>query len=89
MESLKKAKGSYIEELKRRSKKSRVTKPYQFIGLEIATMLGDKKHKSLYIKLAKELNPIYLLELAHSVSGRKNIKNMGAYFMKILYKKEK
>lgn len=76
----------YIKELKRRAKKSRVYKNYQLIGLEIAQMLQDEKHKSLYIKLAKNNNSETLLATAKDISGKKGIKNKGAYFMAIIAK---
>ena len=75
----------YIEELRRRKKESRVYKEYQLVGLLIAEVLEDEKHKSLYIKLAKENNPDKLLKLAKDVSQMKNIENKGAYFMKLFY----
>ena len=78
----------YIEELGRRAKKSRVYKNYQLIGLEIAQMLRDEKHKSLYIKLAKNSNSEKLLIVAKEVAGKKNIKNKGAYFMACLKNKK-
>jgi len=70
--------------LEKRGKKSKIYTRHQLIGLEIAEILEDEKHKSLYIKLAKEKNPETLLELAKSVAERKKVKNKGAYFMKIL-----
>ena len=76
----------YIEKLKKRSRESRVYRKYQLIGLEIAELLEDPKHKSLYIKLAKENNPERLLGMAKEISQNKNIKNKGAYFMKIIQK---
>jgi len=39
----------YLEKLKNRAKKSKVYTSYQLIGLEIARILKDEKHKSLYI----------------------------------------
>ena len=74
----------YLETLKERAKKSRVYRKYQLTGLLIAQLLGDEKHKSLYIKLAKERNQQKLLELARDVSDRKNVSNKGAYFMAVL-----
>lgn len=75
----------YLKTLKQRAKESRVYKKFQLVGLEIAEILGDEKHKTLYIKLAKEeKNPDSLLDLAKKVAERKNIKNKGAYFMKIV-----
>ncbi len=76
----------YLEALKEHAKKSRVYKNYQFIGLAIAQLLNDEKHKSLYIKLAKEHNQNHLLGIAKDVAERKNIENKGGYFMKILAK---
>lgn len=75
---------SYFDELKKRSKKSRVYKKYQLTGLEIANILEDWSHKSLYIKLAKEHGD-RLLAIAKSVAEKKNVKNKGAYFMKIIH----
>ncbi len=78
----------YFEELKKRSKTSRVYKSYQLTGLEIANILEDWRHKSLYIKLAKE-HGYRLLEIAKSVAERKNVKNRGAYFMSLIVKPDK
>lgn len=77
-------KSKYIEKLKKRAKESRVYKKYQLIGLEIAQALGDEKHKSLYIKLAKEGNAEKLLRLAKEIGERKGVRNKGAYFMSTL-----
>lgn len=74
----------YIETLKERKKKSRVYKEYQLIGLTLAEILEDEKHKSLYIKLAKEHEVQMLLTLAKDVASRNRIKNKGAYFMVLL-----
>jgi hypothetical protein len=74
----------YMAELKRRGKESHVYKKYQLIGLEISQILGDEKHKALYIKLAKEQEADTLMRLAKDVADRSNIKNKGAYFMTML-----
>jgi len=50
--------------------------------------LNDEAHKSLYIKLAKEHNTEQLLSLAKDISTRTNVANKGAYFMKIVTKKQ-
>jgi hypothetical protein len=84
MQPLKETRKEYFDELDKRAKKSRVSRPYQLIGLEIADILGDRKHKALYIKLAKERDPEKLLQLAKSVAERKNVSNKGAYFMKLI-----
>src|SRR3989344_3375956 len=79
----------FIKTIKERAEKSKIYKKYQLIGLVIAQLLNDEKHKSLYIKLAKEQNADILLSIAKDVSERKQIKNKGAYFMKILSKEHR
>ncbi|MEK7195329.1 MAG: hypothetical protein AAB655_01395, partial [Patescibacteria group bacterium] len=74
----------YIKKLKKRAAESRVYRKYQLIGLEIAKTLRDEKHKSLYIKLAKEGSPEKLMSLAKEVANNKNARNRGAYFMYLL-----
>lgn len=73
--------GDYFTTLRERAKESRVHKKYQLDGLEIADILGDRKHTALYIKLAKQGNAQRLRELAADVAQRPNIKNKGAFFM--------
>lgn len=75
---------AYLKELRRRGKESRVYRKYQLFGLEISQILKDGKHKSLYIKLAKERSGERLLRLAKEVAEKKNIRNRGAYFMALL-----
>jgi hypothetical protein len=75
-----------MEEMKRRAKESHVYQKHQSVGLALAEILRDPKHKALYIRLAKTMNESVLMELAKNVAGRKNIKNAGAYFMRLLYK---
>jgi len=77
----------YIELLKKRAKESKVYSPHQLTGLMISEILQDEKHKALYIKLVKNGNPDELLRLAKSVADRTNVKNKGAYFMRLLHKK--
>lgn len=74
----------YLKELKRRARESHVYRKYQLVGLEISQILKDERHKSLYMKLAKERNGDRLLRLAKDIADRKNIKNKGAYFMTLL-----
>ena len=57
---------------------------FQDYGIRLSEDLHDKKHKSLYIKLAKNYNEQKLIALAKDVSERKNIRNKGAYFMRLL-----
>ncbi len=76
----------YLDTLKKRSKESRVYKKFQMTGLMIAQILDDEKHKSLYIKLAKKYDDQKLITTAKNVAERKNIKNKGAYFMRVFYR---
>lgn len=77
-------KESYLEELRKRAGQSKIYRKYQLAGLEIAGLLDDEKHKSLYIKLARENNPEKLLAIAKEISLNKNIENKGAYFMTMI-----
>jgi len=77
-------KAAYLTELARRAKESHIYRQYQLLGLEIATTLSDERHKSLYIKLAKEHGGERLLRLAKEVAERRDVKNRGAYFMTML-----
>ncbi len=74
----------YLKELSKRAQESHVYRKYQLIGLEIAQILEDEKHKSLYIKLAKDKGDDRLMRLAKEVAENKNVKNKGAYFMSVL-----
>ncbi len=76
--------GLYVKKLRQRSKTSHVYRKYQLFGLEISQILKDEKHKSLYIKLAKERGAERLLRLAKEVAEKRGIKNPGAYFMTLL-----
>ena len=74
----------YLDELRRRGKESHVYRKYQLLGLEIAKILDDEKHKALYIKLAKEGVPDELMALAKRIAENKEVKNRGAYFMTLV-----
>jgi hypothetical protein len=74
----------YIAELARRAKESHIYRNYQLVGLEIADILHDRPHKALYIKLAKEGNARRLLAIAKDIAERKGVKNLGAYFMRVI-----
>ena len=54
------------------------------MGLLIAEALGDEKHKSLYMRLAKKHDAGKLLQIAKDVAERDNVENKGAYFMRII-----
>ncbi len=75
---------TYLATLKKRARDSRIHKKYQLDGLEIAEILGDEKHKSLYIKLAKNGDASELRRLAKTVAEQENVRNRGALFMYLL-----
>ncbi len=75
----------YLEELKKRKKESHVHRKYQMIGLMLSEALGDDEHKALYIKLAKQYDEQELLSLARNIAEKKDVKNKGAYFMKVFF----
>ncbi len=77
-------KRNYLEMLRERGKRSRVYQQHQLLGLELAELLRDPAHKSLYIKLAKERNAHELRELARAVAERRGVRNRGALFMYLL-----
>lgn len=58
-----------------------ITREFQQYGYDLAEELGDLKHKSLYIKLAKE-TPRARLEIAKNfVKDAANVKSKGKLFM--------
>lgn len=79
-------KEDYFKELTARSEKNknRVSQHFQSTGLAIAEILEDSSHKALYIKLAKQYDEITLTSLAKRIAENKQIKNRGAYFMRLL-----
>lgn len=78
---------NYFEEIGERGKKSKVYQSHQLFGLQIAQLLDDNDHKSLYMSLAKKYDNAYLMSLAKTISENNNVKNKGAYFMSVLFKK--
>lgn len=79
----KSAQEDYLKKLEERRKTSHVYSKHQALGLAIADMLGDREHKALYIKFAKEYNGELLLAVAKDISSRTGVKNKGAYLMKV------
>jgi len=78
-----------MRKIEKRGAESKVYKKYQLLGLEIAKILEDQKHKALYIKLAKEKDADTLLRLAKEISEKLGIKNKGAYFMSVIHSNKK
>lgn len=85
MKRIRESGNEYFAELNKRLKKSRAYQLHQSIGVEIAQILEDGSHISLYIKLAKQHNQQKLLTLAKSIAEKKNVKNKGGYFMKLFH----
>lgn len=69
--------------LKRFDKKEDKYISYEFqkYGYDLAKELGDLKHKSLYIKLAKEESRVLLERIKHQVSETGKGDNLGRLFM--------
>ncbi len=86
MKRLGEANEDYRKLLKERSGKSRAYHAHQLIGLEIAVLLRDLEHKSLYIKFAKTGDPDRLMRIAKSIAENPKIANRGAYFMRLISK---
>ncbi len=78
----------YMQNLRERSKKSHVYKKYQMVGLMLSEMLHDEAHKALYIKLAKQHDQEDLMTVARNVADKINVKNKGAYFMRVFFGKK-
>jgi len=77
----------YLNTIRERMKTNRIHKKFQMVGLMIAEILQDDKHKALYMRLAKKHNEQDLIILARDVAERRSIQNKGAYFMKVLQSK--
>lgn len=88
MEKFNELSGKYLETLTERAKKSKVYQSHQLLGLTLAEILDDNRHKALYMKMAKKHDNYHLLHLAKKIAERKNITNKGAYFMKIFFNKK-
>lgn len=57
-----------------------ISREFQSYGIFLAEELGDYKHKSLYIKLAKTVDRA-ILERAYQFTVDSKAKNRGALFM--------
>ena len=74
----------YLNNLQKRGEDHHVSREFQLTGLEVATILRDLEHKSLYIKYAKEYGSDRIRALAKDVASRKDVKHPAAYFMSML-----
>jgi len=61
--------------------KKYISREFQDYGYRLAKELGDLKHKSLYIKLAKELPRSMLEEARNFVKDATNVKKPAKLFM--------
>ena len=66
---------------KKLSRDYRCSHEFQAYGNRLAEELGDKKHRSLYIKLAKNEDRSILEEARASVLESRNAKTKGRLFM--------
>ena len=66
---------------KKFSRDYRCSHEFQAYGNKLAEDLGDKKHRTLYIKLAKTEDRSLLEEARISVTSSKNAKTKGRLFM--------
>lgn len=87
MEKIEDITPDYLKKLNNRAKESRVYTSHQLTGLRLAELLEDREHKSLYIRLAKKNDNQKLIEVAAKIAENKDIRNKGAYFMKVWFKK--
>lgn len=78
----------YLKTIRERKEKSKVYRKHQLMGLTLAEILEDPGHKSFYMKLAREMDPDRLIQLAKDVASRTGVKNKGAYFMRLLHSKD-
>lgn len=70
--------------IKQRSLTSKAYKDYQAAGVDVAELLNDRKHKALYIRLAKLHGSNKIRNLAKEVCDKPGVLNRGAYLMRLL-----
>jgi len=74
--------GSILDEYKvEKEKQRRISREWQDYAYRLALELDDEKHKSLYMKLAKEKDRALLEEARNFVKGAREVENKGALFM--------
>lgn len=67
-------------------KKKYITQEFQDYGYRLAMELGDEKNKSLYIKLAKEVDRALLEQARTFVKDARNVRSRAKLFMWALTK---
>lgn len=73
--------GQIIDEIKNPERPKNLSKEFQVYGVYLAETLGDQKHYSLYIKLAKEYDRALLEEALNFTKGYTSAKSKGKVFM--------
>jgi len=64
-----------------RKEKKYISREFQDYGYRLAEALGDLKHRSLYIKLAKETPRRFLEEAKNFVKDASRVRNKARLFM--------
>lgn len=70
-----------LEETKGLKRPKNLSQEFQVYGVYLADTLGDMKHYSLYIKLAKTIERGLLEEALNFTKGYLSAKNKGRVFM--------
>ncbi|MBI2018883.1 hypothetical protein HYS96_04230 [Candidatus Daviesbacteria bacterium] len=70
-----------IGETKFKDRPKNISKEFQMYGVYLAETLGDTKHYSLYIKLAKEVDRKLLEEALNFTKGYYGAKSKAKIFM--------
>lgn len=70
-----------LEQTKGLKRPKNLTKEFQFYGVYLADSLGDPKHYSLYIKLAKEVDRNILEEALAFAKGYLTARSKAKVFM--------
>lgn len=73
--------GQIISQYKLEDKGKYITREFQDYGYRLACELKDKKHKSLYIKLAKTIDRKLLEKARIFVKDANRVKNRAKLFM--------
>lgn len=73
--------GNVIAEIKYKDRPKNIAHEFQIYGVYLAESLGDTKHYSLYIKLAKTLNRQLLEETLNFTKGYYGAKSKAKIFM--------
>ena len=73
--------GRILADYDYQNKKKYISREFQDYGLRLAKELGDERHKSLYIKLAKEMPRTLLEEARIFVKDASNVKSKPKLFM--------